>query len=200
MTELTDSADPATARAGAAHSLVAAARAAFDAAACSVSVLDADGRTLRFLAVSGAGEGELEGLELPPERGLAYWALRTGMSMAADDLDSAADFNREFAASTGYLPSSILVAPIGDGEIPAGVIQVLDRAEAAQSGADPIALIERFAELAGHLLGVADVPGREETQEIADLIRETGSTLLSARIGDRAEARRLLLDALRDLG
>jgi GAF domain-containing protein len=199
MTELTD---PHAAQAGAAaaHSLVAAARAAFDAAACSISTLGADGSTLRFLAVSGAGEGELEGRPLPPERGLAYWSLRTGMSIAADDLGSSADFNSEFAASTGYVPSSILVAPIsGDGS-PTGIIQVLDRVDSGRAEAGPITLIEQFADLAGRLLSGAGDPAYDDQQLSAELIRETGAFLLSGEIRGKADARRLLINALRDLG
>jgi len=199
MTDLmdTNSAHPGAA---AAHSLVTTARAAFDAAACSISTLSADGTTLRFLAVSGAGEGELEGRPLPPERGLAYWSLRTGMSIAADDLDSSADFNSEFAASTGYVPSSILVAPISGGGSPTGIIQVLDRVDSGRAEAGPISLIEQFADLAGRLLTGNGDSAHDDQQASAELIRETGAFLLSGRIRSKEEARRLLLNALRDLG
>jgi GAF domain len=110
------------------RSLTALAMAVFDAAACSVALLEADETHLAFVAASGAGAGQIVGLRLPVNRGIAGWVVSSGQPIGIDDVRSDARFEIDVAMSTGYVPTSILAVPIeGTGDT-LGVIQLLDPA------------------------------------------------------------------------
>lgn len=183
--------------------LVHAARAALGAEACSITLLDPQINALRFFAVSGQGEGELEGTALPPDRGLAYWGLRTAMPLAVRDLDdqtspNSSEFNRGFAESTGFVPQSILVAPVNSASSPVGVLQALDFGAMA-ANQDPLETLERFAGLAGAIIDNTGIPAATEHLAAAEAVREIGERLSSTLLTTPQEARRLLLSALLDL-
>ena len=67
-------------------SAVEALRQLFDAAACSVSLVDGDGAALEFVAADGAGEAEIVGQSVPVGRGIAgspaTWRSRRRTSRA----------------------------------------------------------------------------------------------------------------------
>jgi signal transduction protein with GAF and PtsI domain len=110
------------------RSLTALAMALFDAAACSVALLDADETHLTFVAASGAGAGQIVGLRLPVNRGIAGWVVSAGQPIGIEDVRSDARFELDVAMSTGYVPTSILAVPIEGAGDTLGVIQLLDAA------------------------------------------------------------------------
>ena len=67
------------------------------------------------------------GLRLPVGRGIAGWTVASGQAIAVADVHADRRFDREAAASTGYLPTTILAVPIEDDDGPVGVLEVLDR-------------------------------------------------------------------------
>jgi signal transduction protein with GAF and PtsI domain len=106
---------------------VEATRALFNAAACSIALVDPDGSTLEFVASDGAGAEEIVGVSIPVSRGIAGWAAMSGQPIAVRDVQSDARFARDVAESTRYLPTAIFAAPMLDreGEV-LGVVSVLD--------------------------------------------------------------------------
>lgn len=106
---------------------VEATRALFNAAACSIALVDDDGTTLRFVASDGAGADEIVGVTIPVSRGVAGWAAMSGQPIAVRDVQADARFARDVAESTHYVPTAIHAAPMLDaeGEI-LGVLSVLD--------------------------------------------------------------------------
>ncbi|MEO3813312.1 GAF domain-containing protein [Sphaerisporangium sp. B11E5] len=107
-------------------SIVDVARAVFGAAASSIFLVDEETGELVFEAVSGEGEEHLIGMRFPQGTGIAGWVAASGQPMIADDLLDA-PFARDAAESTGYVPSSIMAAPLFRGEEVIGVLEVLDR-------------------------------------------------------------------------
>jgi GAF domain-containing protein len=106
---------------------VAAIRALYDAAACSVALVGEDGATLTYVTSDGAGAEEIVGVELPVSRGIAGWTVMSGQPIAVRDVETDARFARDVAESTHYVPTSILAAPLFDDEgEAAGVLSVLD--------------------------------------------------------------------------
>ena len=105
--------------------IVAATRERLGAVACSVALLD--GEELVFRAAAGVGAAEVIGLRLPVGRGIAGWTVASGQAIAVADVNADRRFDREAAASTGYLPTTILAVPIEDDDGPVGVLEVLDR-------------------------------------------------------------------------
>lgn len=109
------------------QSIVEAARQAFAAAAASVFLVDPDTRELVFEAVAGEGDGRLVGTRFPSGTGIAGWVAASGQSLLADDLRGSAHFSVESAEGTGYVPDSIIAAPLFSDERCVGVLEVLDR-------------------------------------------------------------------------
>jgi GAF domain-containing protein len=109
------------------QSVVAVARHVYRAAASSVFMVRPDTGELVFAAVAGAGEQRLVGMRFEPGTGIAGWVAASGQPLIADDVHETDQFARDAATSTGYLPTSIMAAPlIADGEC-IGVLEVLDR-------------------------------------------------------------------------
>jgi GAF domain-containing protein len=141
----------------------AAARSAFGAAACSVALVD--GAELVFVASDGAGATEIVGVRMPATRGVAGFAVSSGQTLAVDDVRTDGRFAVDVAESTGYVPTTLLCAPISRGDDPLGVLSVLDR---TVTGAAALELAGRFASLIEPVLAFGAV--------FADL----GSALLHA--------------------
>jgi GAF domain-containing protein len=109
------------------QSVVAVARYVYGAAASSIFMVSADTGELIFAAVAGAGEQGLVGRRFEPGTGIAGWVAASGQPLIADNVADSARFAREAAESTGYVPTTIMAAPlVADGEC-VGVIEVLDR-------------------------------------------------------------------------
>jgi GAF domain-containing protein len=109
------------------QSIVEVARGVFAAAAASVFLVDRADGSLVFEAVSGEGEEELVGKRFPNGTGIAGWVAAFGQPLLIDDVTDSPQFARDAAESTGYVPQSIMAAPlIRNGEC-IGVLEVLDR-------------------------------------------------------------------------
>lgn len=108
----------------------------FGAAACSVALLDADDEHLVFRAASGAGADEILGLRLPVSKGIAGWVVSSGQPIAVHDVRADPRFAEDVAESTGYVPRSILAAPLTAHGEALGVVEVLDRTPADDRGDD----------------------------------------------------------------
>jgi signal transduction protein with GAF and PtsI domain len=108
---------------------VEALRQLFDAAACSVALVDENGAELEFVAADGAGAEHIVGQSVSVGRGIAGWAAMSGQPIAVRDVQSDARFARDVAESTAYIPRTILAAPMfdRDGDV-LGVVSVLDPA------------------------------------------------------------------------
>lgn len=108
------------------QSIVEMARIVFGAAAASVFLLDQVSGDLVFEAVAGEGEGHLVGSRFPSGTGIAGWAAMYGQPLLVDDVSGSHQFAREAAESTGYVPRSIMAAPLIQGGDCVGVLEVLD--------------------------------------------------------------------------
>ncbi len=127
------------------RSTVRLARLAFSAAAASVFLHDERRDELVFEASSGAGEDVLVGRAIPAGRGIAGWVFATGETIAVADLARDARFDRSFAETTGYVPDTILAAPLLRDDVTIGVLEVLDP-QLSRFG--QLAAIDLLAELA----------------------------------------------------
>ncbi|EST38782.1 hypothetical protein N566_05540 [Streptomycetaceae bacterium MP113-05] len=130
------------------QSVVRVARHAFGAAASSIFLVDTGTRELVFEAVSGKGDDTLVGSRFPAGTGIAGWVAASGQSMLIDDLRESEHFSGPAAASTGYVPDSIMAAPLFSDDRCIGVLEVLDRgADGVREMAD-VALLDLLADQA----------------------------------------------------
>ncbi|MCW2932916.1 MAG: hypothetical protein JWM19_3878 [Actinomycetia bacterium] len=109
------------------QSIVEVARSIFGAAAASVFLVERETGDLVFEAVAGEGEDFLPGARFPGGTGIVGWTAAWGQPVVVDDLAGDPLFARDAAESTGYVPRSIMAAPLfHDGDC-VGVLEVLDR-------------------------------------------------------------------------
>ena len=132
------------------RSITAAAKDLFQAAACSVALLDETQSELVFYVASGAGAENVEGMRIPSSQGIAGWVVTSGQPIAIDDVRQDPRFAASTAKSTGYVPKSILCMPLETDREMLGAISVLDRQTDGAEGRDMqlLALFARQAALA----------------------------------------------------
>jgi GAF domain-containing protein len=127
------------------QSIVEVARSVFGAAAASVFLLDEDTGELVFEAVAGEGEDLLVGTRFPSGTGLAGWVVMSGQALLVDDVTQNPQFARDAAESTGYVPHSILAAPLIRNGDCIGVLEVLDRGSRPRDELSDVDLIGMLA-------------------------------------------------------
>jgi hypothetical protein len=89
--------------------IIQAAKRLFDASAASIALLDHETNELVFEA---ATEGDVVGMRFPAHQGIAGWVAMTGEPLAVSDVRRDPRWAKDFAASTGYIPKSILAVPL----------------------------------------------------------------------------------------
>jgi GAF domain-containing protein len=126
-------------------SIVEAAARIFSAAAASILLVNEQEQLLEFKVAYGASNRDLVGLKFPLDKGIAGYVVMTGQPLAISNVRQDARFNQDFAKSTGYVPNSILAMPLRAGERVIGVMEVLDKINAASFGIQDMELLGMFA-------------------------------------------------------
>ncbi len=172
-------------------SIVEAAARIFSAAAASILLVNEQEQLLEFKVAYGASNRDLVGLKFPLDKGVAGYVVMTGQPLAISNVRQDARFNQDFAKSTGYVPSSILAMPLRAGERVIGVMEVLDKINAASFGMQDMELLGMFAHQAAIaidqsqqmdqikealVLGLKRLVMAEPTQGSAELISVLDST------------------------
>jgi len=127
------------------QSIVEAAARIFGAAAASLLLVDEQQQTLVFRVACGTTDHNLVGRSFPLDQGIAGYVAMTGQPIGVSDVQQDARFHRDFAQSTGYVPRSILAMPLLSGERVIGVMEVLDKLNAASFGIQDMELLGMFA-------------------------------------------------------
>jgi GAF domain-containing protein len=127
------------------QSIVDAAKSIFGAAAASIMLVNEQERVLEFRVATGSSNQDLVGMKFPLDKGIAGYVVMTGQPIAISNVRQDPRFNQDFAKSTGYVPNSILATPLLAGERVIGVMEVLDKIEAASFGMQDMSLLGLFA-------------------------------------------------------
>jgi GAF domain-containing protein len=134
-----------------------AARAALDARAASIALVDPRTGDLVFEAVAGGGGPELLGASFRADEGIAGHVVQSGVALIVDDLARDPRFAHDIAVETGYDPDALAAAPIRrDGGV-VGVLSVLDPGEPPPGGA--AAALEALCAHASAALELGDALG-----------------------------------------
>jgi len=184
------------------QSIVQNARGIFGARAASIMLYEPDSHELVFEAVSGEGQETIIGNRITGGTGIAGWVLTAGEAVIVEDVARDPRFAREVAERTGYVPATLMSAPLLHHEETLGVLNVLDPSVRRHSIGE-LDLLGRFANHAAIALSVV------RTARRAKAIVEQGDRdgLLVARLagglvgleGPRREAGLRLLAALDEL-
>ncbi|HZU14686.1 MAG TPA: GAF domain-containing protein [Chloroflexota bacterium] len=155
----------------------------FDAAAASVLILDHETNELVFVA---ATDKSVLGLRFPSHQGIAGWVAMTGEPIAVSDVRRDPRFASGFAQSTGYVPRSIMAAPLLLGDDVEGVIEVLDKNDNTSFGLDDMEMLGLFAHPIAIAVGQAQMVtnvGRMLLDTLAEVAEGRGDTGLAGLIG-----------------
>ena len=142
------------------ETIVRSAAGMFGAAAASIAFLDA--RDLVYEAAWGAGAEEIVGVRLEPGAGIAAHVAASGRPEAIPSCRDDSRFAASLAESTGYVPNTMLVLPLGPTGRPFGVLQILDRLDGEPFGDLDL---DRGAALADLALTALDMHDRADTQQ-----------------------------------
>jgi GAF domain-containing protein len=170
------------------RSITESARQLFDAAACSLALLNEDEDELHFIMASGAGADSVIGMRMPAAQGIAGWVLMSGQAIAIDDVQKHPNFAEDFAESTGYVPRSLLVMPLETDRGVIGVIEVLDRHGNDRSETRDMELLGVFARQAA----LAIESGRLFTDLGRALLEAAGKAAGSTDLGNALRRHALL--------
>jgi GAF domain-containing protein len=186
------------------QSICRAARLALDAA--SVSVARLEGGTLVYEAADGAGAVGIVGTHLATSRGIAGYVARTGHALIIEQVAQDPRFARDVAERVGYVPQSLLAAPIvADRGDVVGVLSILDR---TRQGSDTLELATAFADQAALVVPHIDAAVRlapalfsAVAEALADDHRDLAAALRrqAARLPDDTADLAALLVELRKL-
>ena len=175
-------------------SIVNVARSIFRAKAASVFLYDDERDELVFEAVAGEGERSLVGTRIASDTGVAGWVLTTRQPLIINDTTADARFSREAAERTGFVPESLMCAPLLHGEQALGVIEVLDRPLRPGFALAEIELLGQFANQAALALLQLQRARRvqrvlagesDETQAVARLAQALARATPEAASADR---------------
>jgi GAF domain-containing protein len=130
-------------------SIVETAAQIFGAAAASLLLVNEQEEALEFKVAVGPANRDLVGTRFPYDKGIAGYVFMTGMPIATSNVKEDKRFNQDFAQSTGYLPNSILAAPLisADDRV-IGVMEVLDKIDALSFDMRDMELMGKFAQQA----------------------------------------------------
>lgn len=159
------------------NSIVEAAARIFGAAAASILLVNEDEQTLEFKVAFGPSEVNLVGTRFPLDRGIAGYVAMTGQPIATTNVHQDTRFDQEFAKSTGYVPESILATPLLSGDRIIGVMEILDKIDAASFGMQDMELMGMFAQQAALAI--------DQAQQIAGIEKALVSGL-KRLLGDQA--------------
>jgi GAF domain-containing protein len=182
------------------QAVVEVARAIFGARASSVFLHDEQTDELVFEAVAGEGADELIGRRFPSSTGVAGWVLVTRQPLVVEELEQDPRFAREAAESTGFVPKGLMAVPLLHEERALGVLEVLDRPQAAAFSLKEMELLGLFANEAAIALDLL----QRAREARAVLEQEDGQAAALARLAGRLaeaapeqrEAAQRLLEAL----
>jgi GAF domain-containing protein len=146
-------------------SIVEAAARIFGAAAASILLVNEEDEALEFKVTTGEADHDLVGTKFPYDKGIAGYVFMTGMPIATSNVRGDKRFNQDFAESTGYVPNSILAAPLlsSDDRV-IGVMEVLDKIDGKSFDMHDMELMGLFAQQAAMAI--------EQSQQI-DQVQET---------------------------
>jgi eukaryotic-like serine/threonine-protein kinase len=129
------------------EAIVKAAAGVFEAAAASVALSDEPTGELVYQAAWGAGADEIVGVRLPAGAGIAGAVVSSREGIAVPECRSDPRFAAQVAAGTGYVPHTMLVAPLQAGDRTVGTLSILDRRDGGAYGPADLPRAALFAEL-----------------------------------------------------
>jgi len=159
------------------RSIVDATAALFEAEAASIALFDPETNRLVFrIAAGDQGQGVV-GQAIPIDQGVAGYVFSSGQAIALSDVAHDPRFAGQVAARTGYVPRSLLAVPLVDGDHTIGVLEVLDKRDAATFSLRDIELAGVFAGQAAVAINATRIERDTRSLLAAVLVELAGEAL-----------------------
>jgi len=139
-----------------------------------------------FEAASGRGAERVRGTVIPIGSGLAGWVVSSGQTLEISEVADDPRFARDVAEQTGYVPRTLLAAPLETREGTVGVVEVLDRGTGDDAGERDLVTLALFARLAAETVVSARLFTQMGTLLLGSLASHS-SDRLAAALGRAAE-------------
>ncbi len=165
------------------RSVVEATVALFEAEAASIALYDPVANRLVFRVAAGPQGQGVVGVAIPPDQGLAGYVFTTGQAIALSDVERDPRFGRRTAEQTGYVPRSIVAVPLVDERGTIGVLEVLDKRDAASFSLRDTELAAVFARQAAVAISATHLE-----RETAALLAGALAMLAADRASDSDDA------------
>jgi signal transduction protein with GAF and PtsI domain len=184
-------------------STVEATRHAFGAAACSIALLDEGAGELIFVAAAGAGAEAIVGDRFPADAGISGWVVTAQQPLSVDEVEADPRFASDVASRSGYVPRTIMAAPLLRGERALGVLAVLDREPSRLTELAAMDLLSACARQGALAAGItaevrrARAAAGEQDPDLAAVARLAG--VLDGLEGGHRKDAQALLEALERL-
>jgi signal transduction protein with GAF and PtsI domain len=136
------------------EAIVHTAAGVFGAAAASIALVDETTGELVYQSAWGAGARDIVGVRLPPNTGVAGAVVATGLAAAIPNCREDPRFAARIAEGTGYVPHTMLTAPLKRGGRTIGVLSILDRRDGRSYGENDVQPAGLFADLTVKALDV----------------------------------------------
>jgi signal transduction protein with GAF and PtsI domain len=111
----------------------------------AIFLVDSDSEDLSFAAAIGPKADEVRKLRLPLGHGIAGLVAVSGQPMAISDASNDPRQASDIAETVGYMPQSILCVPVFYDEQVIGVLELLDKRDAASFSPDDMNQLSLFA-------------------------------------------------------
>ncbi len=169
---------------------------ALDAEAASVALLDEKGDEIIVHAAGPVAE-RVNGLRLPPERGIIGWVIANGQSLIVNDVSTDDRFWPQVDGYSGFDTRSLMCAPLLSGNRVIGALEVLNKRHGGFSPED-LNFLEAFAAVAASAIENAQ-RFRQEQQRRREVeaLRHAWEALTTPR--SLEELLDVILDQLRGL-
>jgi len=128
------------------QTVVDAAAILFDAEAASIALFEHEPDRLEFRVAAGAQGAGVIGVSVPPSKGIVGYVFSTGQAIALSDVLADPRFDQSTAA-----------VPLTDGEVPVGVLQVLDKRGSPSFSLRDMELLAVFARQAAAAIEASKV-------------------------------------------
>lgn len=140
------------------------------AEASSLLVLDREIGKLRFHVAKGAAGAALKSVTVDLGQGIAGWVAESGQPLLIQDAYQDPRFDPSYDRLTGFRTRFILTVPLAIKDEIAGVVQVINKIDAASFDQRDLGLFQLFASMASVALENARL--FEQTRKMADDLRK----------------------------
>ena len=150
------------------------------ATACSIAVVDNYQEELVFLVATGPGADQVVSSSMPLSKGIAGWVVASGQALTITDTKQDTRFAEDVAASTGYVPTSILAVPLQTADDVLGVLEVLDaQIEPDTASSKLLELLARQATLTLQTMAVFENLGTALLRALSQAAHDDGDLSLA---------------------